>query len=260
MDYDQQRAFLRQQRWRLFPAAAACLLLVAQAVRSAAPPWARALAVLLATGLLAAAYYLPNYLCLDVNPRRRLRWLGRARWALLVLVALPALASRAWLALALLLPAAALHGLLKGALPTVGPSNPLASAPRPVTLAFLYFGADLALLWFLRQAGVAGIVLVVAFLISSFFALLLLRLRSAPAHAGAALAVAAATWLLLPEPLAVAAAFLWTAGVAWLLARAERQNEANYQDLVESLRSFTHEPHDTIAEMLAESTRRLAQD
>src|SRR3989338_5963369 len=102
MDYDRQRAFLRRQRWRLFFTAAACFLLAAQAVRTAAPPWARALEALLATGLLAAAYYLPNYLCLDVNPRRRPRWLGRARWALLVLVALLASASGARLALALI--------------------------------------------------------------------------------------------------------------------------------------------------------------
>jgi len=259
MDYDRQRAFLRRQHWRLLPSVAACVLLFAVAYRTVRPLWALVPTVLVLYSLAIAAYYLPNYLCLDVNPRRRLRWLVRARWALLVLVALLAFASGAWLALALILLAAALHYPLRKQLARAGPANPLASAPRPLGLAALYAAMDAGLLWALWRAELYVIILLGLLLLFGFFLLLLLRVQSSIAAVVSGLVATGIGLLLSPSILGAVAASLWLGGVAWLLSCAEEQNKSNYQSLRETLRGFTHEPRDTIAELLAESTRRLAE-
>src|SRR5437879_8542074 len=57
MDYEEQRTFLKRQRWRLLPAGLGCGALLVQTVRGRAPLWARIAGGLLAFGLLWAAYY-----------------------------------------------------------------------------------------------------------------------------------------------------------------------------------------------------------
>jgi len=88
MDYEEQRTFLKRQRWRLLPAGLGCGALLVQTVRGRAPLWARIAGGLLAFGLLWAAYYLPNYLGLDAGAIRRPRWVARARWFVLALTGL----------------------------------------------------------------------------------------------------------------------------------------------------------------------------
>lgn len=261
MDYDKQRTFLTRQQRRLLPTALACALLLVESWRSSDPLWARLLAAALALGLLWSAYYLPNYLSLNAYARRRLRWLARARWFLLGLVGLVSLAARAWVGLGILLAAGVLHFAGRRRLEVGLPADPEAAAARGLAgITLPYAMADAALLWSLHRDGVPSPLLVEFLLAFGFFAAALLRPRGWLAHGGWALGIAAFSVLLFPSPLSALATFLWTFAAASLLAEAEAQNLENYRTLVDALQAFSGEPRETIAELLQESTRRLAED
>lgn len=261
MDYEKQRAFLAQQRRRLVPAATGSGLLLIEVFRLAAPLWARMSAVLVALALLWAAYYLPNYLGLDAGPQRRPRWIARARWVVLILAGAAALAAHAKMTLVALAAAAILHSVLvrilrRPLLPDLREADP----PRLARLALAYGTADLVWLGLARRDAVPGILLPAFVALSAFLAVLLLRPRSAAVQAGVGLAAATASYLLWPSAAGAIAVFVWATGVAHLYRGAVEQNRANYEDLVENLQAFVHEPRERIAPMLTEGTTRLAED
>src|SRR2546422_203301 len=145
MDYEEQRTFLKRQRWRLLPAGLGCGALLVQTVRGRAPLWARIAGGLLAFGLLWAAYYLPNYLGLAAGGIRRPRWVARAGWFFLALMGLVVAASQGWAALAAVLFAAVLH--LVWGKPLLRPlpfDQKEAAPPRLTALAVVYAAVDFA--------------------------------------------------------------------------------------------------------------------
>jgi len=261
VDYVEQRAFLTRQRKGWLPATFACGLLLLAVGRAQEPLPMQIAAGALALGLLWSAYYLPNYLCLTPSPRRRLRWLARARWFLLLLVGLVALLAQAWLLVALLPLAALLHLLLGRRLQTALPPDPLAAkGHHAVGLAAAYALVDLLLLTGATRGRTPEVLLVELLLGFTFLATVLLRLGSSSAKVLLGLGAAGVSFLLAPDPMMVAAVFLWVSASAHLLSKADEQNHRNYQALVERLEAFTQEPRDQIIQLLSDSTRRLAED
>lgn len=268
MDYEEQRTFLKRQRWRLLPAGLGCGALLVQTVRGRAPLWARIAGGLLAFGLLWAAYYLPNYLGLDAGALRRPRWVARARWFVLALTGLVVAASQAWAALAAVLFAAVLHlVLVKTLLRPLPYDLREADPPRLTALAVVYAAVDFALLSVARGPqvfaghGTVPTVLIAPLLLAfAFLALALLRPRSFPAQALAGAFTAALCFGLTRSLGTAAATFLWTAGVAHLYAEAVEQNLKNFDGLVENLQGFCNEPRETVVQMMAESGARLGED
>ena len=261
MDYEEQRAFLARQRQRWLPAALGCGLLLVAVARTKQPLSVLIAAGALALGLLWSAYYLPNYLCLTPSPRRRLRWLARARWFLLLLFGLVTIPAQAWLAVALLPLAALLHFLLERRFQTALPPDPLAArGHHAVGLPAAYALFDLVLLWAAAVGGSPGVLLVMLLLGFAFLATVPLRLGSSVAKVSLGVVIASVSYLLAPDPVTVAAVFLWVAATAHLLHRADEQNQRNYEALVRKLEAFTQQPRDQIVQLMSESTRRLAED
>lgn len=268
MDYEEQRVFLKRQRWRLLPAGLGCGALLVQTVRVPAPLWVRIAAGALAFGLLWSAYYLPNYLGLDAAAIRRPRWVAGARWFVLVLTGLVVVASQAWAALAAVLFAAVLHLVLVRILLRSLPYDLReADPPRLTALAVVYAAVDFALLSVARGPQLfAGYGTVPALLIAplllafAFLALVLLRPRPFAVQAVFGAATAVICFVLTRSLVATAAAFLWTAGVAHLYAEAVEQNLKNFDNLVENLQAFCNEPRETVLQMMAESVARLGED
>jgi len=261
MDYRNQRTFFARQRNRLWVPAWGCAALLVEAARVPAPLWAQTAAGVLSLALLWAAYYLPNYLGLDANPQRRPRWVARARWVVLFLMALAALAAQAKSALILVAAAAVLHLALRRIL-----RQPLSwdlrdADPRRLRLlAAVYAAADFVVLWMARRGGAPELLLVELLLAFAFLAAALVRPSAALAQALFGAIAAGLSYLLAPTAVTTAAVFLWTAGAAHLFGNAVRQNRKNFEDLVESLQAFSHEPRETTVQVLAESTPRLAED
>ncbi len=268
MDYAKQRAFLARQRRRLFPAVAACGLLLTLTLVDREPLWSRVLAGGLAIGLLWAAYYLPNYLGLDAATIRRPRWAAKARWFLLFLTLAIVVAARAKYAITAVLAAGALHlALLRILRKPLSPDLRDADPPRLRALAFTYAATDFALLWLARRGGTPDILLAELVVAFAFLAIVLLRPSAAIVQIFSGVAVAALLALFIVSPerraastLACAAVFLWTAGVARLVSEAVEQNRENFEDLVQNLQEFCKESRETVVRMMAESVARLAED
>src|SRR2546427_12081061 len=74
MDYEEQRTFLKRQRWRLLPAGLGGRALLVQTGRGRAPLWSPIAGRCVAFGLLCAAYCRPNYLGLHAAASRRPLW------------------------------------------------------------------------------------------------------------------------------------------------------------------------------------------
>jgi 2-polyprenyl-3-methyl-5-hydroxy-6-metoxy-1,4-benzoquinol methylase len=268
MDYEKQRKFLNNQMLWFSPAAAACVLLLVLVLGSSGSGGERVLAAAIALGLLWAAYYLPNYLGMDADPWRRLRWVARARWVVLLLAGIVALLAGAKLALAGVGVMALLHlGLLKPLLKLERRDLREPLAARLAVLGGVYAVGDGALLWIARNSGVASLLLAELLLCFVFLAAVLARPRS-PLHpvvfgtaaAGYGYILIAGAGSASFETMTAAAVFLWTAGTFHLLVRANQQNLANYDDLLENLRAFTKQSREALAGILLESVPRLAEN
>ncbi len=268
MDYDKQRTFLTRQRWRLLPAATGCGIFLVQAARAPMPTWARVAGEALSLGLFWGAYYLPNYLGMNANPQRRLRWLARGRWVALSLLGLLGLVIQAKIALASVVAAAALHLVLLRFLHKPLPLDLRQPDPRWLqVIAAVYAAADFAALWLARRGG-APVVLVDELLVCfAFLATVVVRPRSGASHAAFGAVAAGLSFLLSADAATAffsgataAAVFLWTAGTAHLLAKAAQQNLENYDDLVQNLETFYNEPRENIVRTLIQSVAQLAED
>ncbi len=267
MDYEKQRNFLKRQHLRLIPAAAGCGLLLTQAVRAPQPSAEGTLAAALSLGLLWAAYYLPNYLGLDADPWRRLRWVARARWAVLLLLGFTGLLAGAKVATAAVAAGALLHlALLRPLLKMERQDLRKPLATRLAVLAAVYAVSDGALLWLAQRGSASLLILNELLLCFVFLAAVLVRPRSAlhsPVFGAAATgfsyfltmgAAGVSFWTVT-----AAAVFLWTAGTIHLLVRANQQNLENYDHLLENLRAFTKQSREELVGVLLESVPRLAE-
>ena len=268
MDYEKQRAFLLAQAWRVVPAGLGCGLLLFEVLGNSGQLWARllapptaGLAALLAVGLLWSAGYLPNYLCLSAVAWRRLRWAVRARWFLGALMLLIAAAFQAWTAAAIALVLLTVHFPLGRRLVRALPADPIAAAgKRLLPAALAYSLLELAWLHTASRGGVSPILLVEFLMAFAFFAAVFARPRALASQLAWAAGAAVIAFAFTGAPLLSLAAFLWTFATAWLLARADSQNEENFKNLVETLQVFNSETQETIVTLLAESTGRLAED
>ncbi len=242
-------------------------MLLTQAVRAPQPSAGGTLATALSLGLLWAAYYLPNYLGMDADPWRRLRWVARARWLVLLLLGFTALLAGAKVALVGVALAAALHfALLRPLLKLERQDLREPLATRLAVLAAVYGVSDGALLWLAQRGGASSLLLVELLLCFAFFAGVLARPRSAPhpvVFGGAATAfgyfLTAGAGSISFQAVTAAAVFLWTAGTIHLLVRANQQNLENYDDLLENLQAFTKQSREELVGVLLESVPRLAE-
>ena len=268
MDYEKQSKFLKLQRLWLVPAAAGCGLLLSQTVRVPQPSGEGTLAAALSLGLLWAAYYLPNYLGMDADPWRRLRWVARARWVVLLLLGFTALLAGARVALAGVALAALLHlALLRPLLKLERQDLREPLTTRLTVLACVYIVSDGVLLWLARRGGASSLLLDELLLCFVFLAAVLVRPRSA-LHAAVFGAAAAGFGYFLTmgagstsfRTVTGAAVFLWAAGTIHLLVRANQQNLENYDDLLENLQAFTKQSREALVGVLLESVPRLAEN
>lgn len=266
MDYEKQRVFLQAQSWRWLPAFVACgilfdMILEREILPRSDPPGTQPLALVLAIGLLWSAYHLPNYLCLSAVAWRRLRWVARARWFLIGLMLLMALASHAWMAAAIAVILLVIHFPLGRRLVRALPTDPEAAMGKRAALGAVTYGmVELVWLWTALRGGVSPAFLMELLFAFSFLAAVLARPRALVSRLVWAAAATAVGHALVEAALANLAVFLWAFGTATMLARADSQNEENFKRLVDTLEGFNHQPRESIVTLLAESTGRLAED
>jgi 2-polyprenyl-3-methyl-5-hydroxy-6-metoxy-1,4-benzoquinol methylase len=266
MNYDQQASFLRRQRWWILPAAGGCLLFLMLAARQPQSATVKVFAALLSLALAWAAYYLPNYLGMDADPWRRLFWLSRARWFALLFLAIVALLAGAKLVLIAVAVAALLHlSLLRILLKLERQDLARPIRARIIVLAAVYGASDLALIWLALRGGASPLLLSELLLCFAFFLAVFLRPRAVAPSLLFGLLTAAVAYLVSAaaaadtDRVAIACAvFLWATGATYLLARANRQNLSNYNDLLENLQTFTGETRESILSILLESVPTLA--
>lgn len=262
LDYEKQARFLRAQRWWVAPCAAGCALIVSEAwfvIRPGAGT--KTAATILACALFWAAWDLPAYLGMDADAQRRPRWVAKMRWWLLAAMMIAAICYRSWIAVGAVAGAAVLHLLLTGQLKKPVPQDLAATPPIRLTiLALLYASTDYAVLWTADRHGVRGIIAAELWMVSVFFALVLIRPRMKEAQLGVAVLGATPAFALSVHWPMLVGSLIWLLGVAHLIGRAAEQNRENYEALVESLGEFSKEPREATVQVMAEAGRWLAED
>jgi SAM-dependent methyltransferase len=268
VNYAEQSRFFGRYRWT---AAASALAVVATCATAAFCEWDRAgwrevaIAALFAAAMVYGVAYLPLYLRLSVETRKRYTWSVRARYVLVAVLALacaPATTERRpWLVWAASL-AIAVAGLVATRAHLKRNRD---AAELPLVPALLLAG-DLAAIFLvvgLRPASTLALSAALA------LATMVYVVTSAGAWQAAGLAVSAiAVGLLgaaaygitgrLPGA-AVVALPVVVGGAAWTLVRAaDRHHAANVERTVEELATFALVTPEYATEMLATATGILA--
>jgi 2-polyprenyl-3-methyl-5-hydroxy-6-metoxy-1,4-benzoquinol methylase len=289
MNYEEQKSFLKRQRWRLVPSVAGCAVLLALAMAGPQTIAESVLAAVLALALAWATYYLPQYLGLDADPWRRLYWLSRARWVALFLFAIASFQAGAKFALAATVLAALLHLSVLRILLNLKRQDLRDPIPvRLTVLALLYAVSDFVLLWLAHRGRVSPLFLSELLLCFVFFFAVVVRPRLAVLAAIFGAAAACLAFFVtasaaaevhrvtdtvnalgsvgaveigdLVSVMTTVAVFLWTTGTIYLLIKANQHNLANYDDLLENLQQFLGESREAIVNILLMSVPTLAEN
>jgi 2-polyprenyl-3-methyl-5-hydroxy-6-metoxy-1,4-benzoquinol methylase len=261
--YRDQQQFLHHSR--LWGAAAIAFVLIAAATCLASARPQKLLSVDFGLTALALAFsiqYSPDYLCLSVNAEKKQRWQIKVRWRMigagiiLGLLSVSGLSSALW---------------LLGAVGWTTAANVLA-AKLPRNYSFVYFWiTDFILLAALLYSGKLIPMVAIALLAAAAHLSVVICDRRPLLWAGAVGAMSCMLLFLplwrakvevVPGFLQAACAFIIVVVLttAFLVERAQRQNDRNVEAAMKELVEFTGYPPEKIRQLWSTSNQQLARN